>query len=239
MPTVRNDFTYALGIALLLQAVASLIGGMLFNSLVKKSSPAETLLNLAQHQSRAQMSVFIEIITALGIIWLGVMLFRLLQNVNQTMATIAFVFYVLEASLLLMSRFCGYAAINVGSMYSANGDTTLKVLGEILLNTKEYIGNATLIPFGIGAIIFYYLLFISKAIPSWIALWGLVTVVPIAAVSILYICGVKETLAFEIIMIPYVPFEFFTGLYVLTKGLSNESLNPITDETNFYVLCRY
>ena len=219
MQTVRNELSNALGIALLLQAVASIIGGILFNPLIIKNNTVKSMFNLAQNQTRAQFSVIVEIITAMGIVWLGVVFFRLLRSIHQVGSTTALALYVLEAAMLLVSRFTGYALIRISSIYAA-GDTTLKALSQVLLDTKEYIGNAALIPFGIGAVIFYYLLYVSKGIPAWISLWRVVTVIPVLLVSIFAMFHSNVPTVFQISMMPYVPFEFFTGAYILVKGLT-------------------
>ena len=223
MPAKRSVFSIALGIAFLLQAVASLVGGMLFSLLIKKDDIAKTLLNLAESQTQAELSVFVEVITALGIIWLGALLFRLLHDSGQAGAIVAFAFYLLEACLLLVSRFYGHTLIMLSDAYSLVGDTSMETLGQVLLESKDYIGNVSLLFFGIGAMIFYYLLFKGRILPLWITLWGLIAVAPVFFVSVLAVLGFKIPFVLEASMVPYIPFEFFVGVYVLARGLSSRS----------------
>ena len=71
-----------------------------------------------------------------------------------------------------------------------------------------------MIPFGVGAILFYYLLMKAKVLPKWLALWGLITVPLILVCVTLQTFGVAIPFA---LFVPYVPFEFFTGVYILIK----------------------
>ena len=72
------------------------------------------------------------------------------------------------------------------------------------------------IPFGIGAILLYYLLLKSKALPTWLMVWGLLSVFTVLIGIPLIAYGVAIPFA---VVFPYVPFEFFTGGYILVKGL--------------------
>ena len=71
-----------------------------------------------------------------------------------------------------------------------------------------------MIPFGVGAILFYYLLMKAEVLPKWLALWGLITVPLILVCVPLANFGIETSFA---LLIPYVPFEFFTGIYILIK----------------------
>lgn len=221
MKTLNNRFTIALGIALLLQAITSLVsGGILFAPLVDKTDIAATMTNIAQNQFKADLSVFLDIVTALGIVWLAVLLFSLLRKVNGVWATTALALYILEASILVMSKFATYALIQVSSTYALSGDKALQVTGQLLLQVKDFSYNMHMVPCGIGAILFYYLLFKSKTLPSWIPLWGLVTMIPVLVGTVLRTYGVDVPI---IIMFPYIPFEFFAGAFILIRGLSDNT----------------
>jgi hypothetical protein len=232
MKTLNNRFTVALGIALLLQAVTSLVsGGILFAPLVDKTDIATTMTNIAQNQFKANLSIFLDIVTALGIVWLAVLLYSLLRKVNQIGATTALALYILEASILVMSKFAGYALIQVSGMYASTGDQTLQATGQLLLQVKDFSYNMHMVPCGIGAILFYYLLFKSKTLPSWIPMWGLVTMIPVVIGTLLRTYGVEVPIA---VMLPYVPFEFFAGAFILIRGLSDHTVSePYAVPTNY------
>ena len=236
MKTLNNRFTVALGLALLLQATTSLVsGGILFAPLVDKTDIAATMTNIAQNQFKADLSIFLDIVTALGIVWLAVLLFTLLRKINPVWATTALALYILEASILVMSKFAGYALIQVSSMYSISGDSSLQVTGRLLLQVKDFSYNLHMLPCGIGAILFYYLLIKSRTLPSWIPIWGLVTIIPVLVGTLLRTYGVEVPIA---VMFPYVPFEFFAGAFILIRGLSDKALTEQAVIPSNYALGR-
>lgn len=218
----RNGFSVALGIALFLQALTSLVSGSLFlGPFTDKSDFVKIMLNTALNQGIANISIFLDIITALVIVWLGVLFFSMLRKVNPVWATTALALYIVEAGMLIVSKFFGSALIQVSGAYSADSDKSLEALGRILLHMKDFSYGMHIVPFGVGAVLFYYLLLKIKAIPSWLSLWGLIAVIPVLIGTLLKIYGIEVPL---IVMLPYAPFEFFAGGYILLKGLSNKAL---------------
>ena len=217
MKTIRNKFTLALGIALLLQAAAPFISGVfLFDPLIDKTVIGRTMLNIAQHPFNAQLSIFLDIVAAMGVIWLGVLLYTLLQKINKTWAMTGLGLYVLEALMFLTGKIFGYALIRTSDLYFVTNEISLLSIGQILLQVEKFVSSMAMIPFGVGAFLFYYLLVKSKALPTWISIWGLVSMFLVLFGIPLIAYGVKIPFA---IVFPYVPFEFFIGGYILIKGL--------------------
>jgi hypothetical protein len=67
-------------------------------------------------------------------------------------------------------------------------------------------------------ILFYYLLYKSGGVPRALSLWDLITVLPllIGTVSQMF----SRELPF-ILYLPYVPFEFVIGVWILVKGIKD------------------
>jgi hypothetical protein len=222
MQMKRDRFTVALGMALVVQFITSLVSSVaFFDPLIAKDDIGKTMWDIAQNQTQAHIGIFMDIITAVVIVWLGVLFFRLLRRMGQVFATTALVLYIIEAVMLVVSRIFGYSLIQLSIAYGTSGDKSLEIFGQILLYTKDFAGSMGMIPFGIGAVLFYYLLFKSKALHSWIPLWGLIAVIAVPISVPLMAYGV--TIPF-FVNFPYVPFELFTGVYILIKGLSVKSL---------------
>ena len=85
----------------------------------------------------------------------------------------------------------------------------------MLSTTEDFIGKIAMIPFGIGAVIFYWLITKAQAVPKWLGWYGIVTVPLILIATPLMAFGVNVPFW---IMVPYVPFEFFTGVFVIVKA---------------------
>lgn len=210
-----------LGITFFVQASTSLIGGLLFGNLESETSIETTLTNISTHILTFNLSVFLQFVTAIVIIMLGIAIYETAGHMNKTLAKFGLFLYVFEAMLLAVGQIFLIGLMKVSELYLASGDAGLLNLGEVLLKCRHFSGEIAMLPFGIGAIFFYYLLMKAKIIPKWLALWGLVTAPCIMVYFTLGTMGIVLPFA---ICIPYVPFEFFTGVFIMVKHRKPEAI---------------
>ncbi|PKM85277.1 MAG: hypothetical protein CVU86_03185 [Firmicutes bacterium HGW-Firmicutes-11] len=203
-----------LGFTFFVQASTSLVGGLLFGKLESKTSIETTLTNISMHMQTFNVSVLLQFVTAIIIIMLGIAIYETAGHINKTVAKIGLLLYTFEAMLLAVGQIFLVGLMKVSELYLATGDAGLLNLGEVLLKSRHFSGEIAMLPFGIGAICFYYLLMKAKIIPKWLALWGLVTAPFIMVYFTLGTMGVALPFA---ICIPYVPYEFFTGAFIMIK----------------------
>ena len=79
-----------LGFAFLLQAVTALFGSaVLLDALFVDGDIVATMTNIAANPMQLRAGVLVETITAMGIIFLGMMMFRTFKEINPKMATLA------------------------------------------------------------------------------------------------------------------------------------------------------
>ncbi len=205
-----------LGITLLVQAVTSLIGGSIFLGPFDSSEITDiTLRSISDSSGIAYISILLQIITAVVIIMLGVTMYRAAGHINKTIAITALSLYIFEATFLGVGQVFVFGLVEVSNLYSASPDTNLIAIGKVFLACKEFVGQINMIPFGIGAVLFYYLLLKAMVIPKWLALWGIITAPFILIGCTLMAFGIAAPV---ILLVPYVPFEFFTGIYILVKN---------------------
>jgi len=208
-----------LGAAFLLQAITSLTSGaLLLNPLVDADNVRNTMLRVGKHAGLVHASIVGDIITALGIIWLGTMLYSVVERRGKALALVALGFYVFEAGILAVSKAAVFALLHVSQQFAATGDQGLETIAELALATKDFTYRLHIIPFGLGAIIFYALLHRSRIVPAWLSLWGLFAVPFVLVGSLLVMIGIPMPPAFLALALPYVPFEFVAGAYILVKG---------------------
>lgn len=221
---VRNRLSRYLGAAFLLQAVTSLISGALFlNPLVETGNIRETMLRFGNHAHLVQASIFGDIATALGIIALAAVLYEVAGQRNKPLALVALGFYILEAGILVGSKAAVFVLLHVSQEYMATGDRTLETMAELALAAKDFLYRIHMIPFGFGAMIFYYLLYKSDVVPSWLSLWGLTAVPFVLVGAAAASSGIPVPPVLLVLAVPYVPFEFFAGIFLLVRGFHHTS----------------
>ncbi len=216
---VKTRLSRCLGAAFLLQAATSLISGaLLLNPLVDTDNVRNTMLHVGNHAGLVHASMMGDVVTALGIIWLGTMLYAAAERRGKVAALVALGFYVFEAGLLAVSKVAVFVLLYVSQEFVATGDRNLEMIAELALATEDFTYRLHMIPFGLGAILFYFLLFQSRVVPAWLSLWGLIAVSLVLVGALWIVAGVRMPPAFLALALPYVPFEFAAGAYILVKG---------------------
>jgi len=209
----KNHLFQLLGISFLAQAIIPLIVGLVFKSF-ESEDMSITMNNITNNILTVNLTIIFWFIAAIFVIVLGIAMYLLAGHVNKTMGIIALCLYLVEAMLVLVGQTFVFGLLQASQLYIAGGDAELLNLGRILLSCRHFAGEMAMIPFGIGAILFFYLLMKEEIIPKWLALYGLITA-PLIMIGIpLTTFGVVVPIA---VFAPYIPFEFFTGIYILVK----------------------
>ena len=215
----RSRASLLLGVAFLLQFVTSFSSGVFMRAAwFVTGDMNRTLTNIANNPRLLQANILVDMVTALGIIFLGVMLFVNLRKQDEYAALTALGFYILEAVLLAASRMATFSLIGISQEYVRTGQPAyLLTLGNLAVGSMDYVGTTLhMLAFCSGAILFYYLLYKSGLLPRSLSLWGLIAVIPCLAGTLLGVLGYQAPIYFYL---AYVPFELVIGLWILFKGL--------------------
>lgn len=207
------------GSAFLFQFITSFSGGMFLKpSWFVQDDMAATMLKTAAAPVLLRANMFLDMLTALGVIFLGAMLFIILRKQNEKAALTAMGFYFLEAALLAASRMNAFSLLIYSREYALTGQpANLLYLGQAAVESMEFVGGTLhMLAFCPGAILFYFLLDKARLVPRWMSLWGLITMVPLFFGTLSQVFG--HTIPF-LFYIPYVPFELVIGLWILIKGI--------------------
>jgi hypothetical protein len=211
-----------LGAAFLFQAVTSLISGLILRqALIVPENIIESMNNIANKPWLMRANIIGDVITAIGIIFLEAILFVTLRKQNEIIALGALGFYVLEAALLAASKIAAFSLLRISQEYiTAGHPANLQMIGNLAFESMNYGYKLVMLPFCIGAILFYYLLYKSGIIPRALSFWGLVTV-SVALIATLFAISGYEVPFF--VYLPYAPFEFAVGIWILVKGIRDGS----------------
>jgi hypothetical protein len=214
-----NKTSKILGLAFLLQFITSFASAMFLRATwYVPGNMSATLVKIASNPSMLRVNILFDMLTALGVIFLGAMLFITLRKQNEKMALTALGFYILEAALLATSRLATFALLRFGQEYAATVQTAyLPLLGQIAFDAMEFVGGSLhMLAFIPGAVMFYYLLDKARIVPRALSLWGLIAVLPFVIGTPLAIMGYEIPLA---LYLPYIPFELALGIWILVKGI--------------------
>lgn len=211
-----------LGLAFLLQFVTSFTSSaILKQAWFVPGNIAETMFKIANSPWMIRMTVLLDMGTALGVTFLGVILFITLKKQNEKIALTALGFYILEAALLAVSRTEAFSLLRISQEYATAANPVLLTMGQVAYESMDYVGNTLhMLAFCLGGILFYYLLDKSRIVPRAMSLWGLIATFPMLIGTLMQVFG--YTIPF-IFYLPYVPFELVIAIWILVKGIKDDA----------------
>ncbi len=218
-----NKVSRVLGVAFILQFVTSIISGMALNSaLIVPGDAVGSMTNIANNVMLMRLYILVDMITAMGIVFLGAMLFITLRKQNEKMALVGLGLYIVEAALLAVSRGEAFSLIHISQASVLEGHPDyLQMMASQAIGSMEFVGSTLhILVFCIGALLFYYLLDKSRLVPRVLSLWGIIALFPLLIGMSFYIALNVEFPFWT--YLPYVPFEFVIGLWIAIKGIPVE-----------------
>jgi len=92
--------------------------------------------------------------------------------------------------------------------------------GALLLAAKDWSGIVENFPYGLGALIFYILLYQSELVPRWLSAWGLV------AAALMLATGFLRMFGFGVIYlaIPLILNELVLAVWLIVEGFTSSTI---------------
>lgn len=231
MHTYRGT-AIAVGVLFILCSAASIL------SIVPLGGPLVApvdLATLAANDSRVVMTALIEFVWALTGAGIAIGLYPVLRRFNPALALgsvagrlVEGMFVVVGALGLLALLTVSQEAVVAGSAGLSSAMTT----SNLLLAVREWVhGFVALIPFGVGAFMYYVVLYRSRLVPRWLSTWGLVAIV-LFMVSTVY-AGFTQDFGFTtvntVLNVPIGLQEMALAIWLIAKGFDQTALAAVTE----------
>jgi len=225
--TTHYKRTRILGLAFLIQFVTSFSAGVFVlpaaTGVKAFGLPLEIsqiMANVVKNANLVRLNIFIELITAAGVIFLGAILYSAVRKQHKGLALTAFGLYVLEGVLIAVTKLALYALMDLSLRFVAAGSpASMEPMAGLVYTLMEFLPKMNSILYCAGGMIFYALLFKARTVARPLSLWGLVGFLGVFAAGVLSLFGAKVPV---FLYIPYIPFELFIAIWILIKGINKE-----------------
>ncbi len=157
--------------------------------------------------------MLLEVISGLAVISIATLMFSFLKPFGGKISLWYFALKGVEGVLMIIA----------GVLFFIHTSSLLELRDQIYL-VHGYI-------FAIPALMFYYLLYKSQLIPSWLSLWGVVACILLVLVNLLELIGIIPKL--EILYLPIVLNEVVLALWLMFKGFNVTKTKPKGSDSIF------
>ena len=212
-----------LGAAQLVVFAASMLNERLLAAAVGSGDMSAKLIHISNNLKLVRISNLAALLTSLGIIVLGVLFYAVFHTHYRVIALIALCFFLAEALALAFSKIGAYALIPLSQEFVAAGapeNAFYQALGDLYYNGIDRRGNDIhMLFFCLGAILWYYLLYVTLHIPRAISIWGLAAVCLLLIPVVLALYN-RNLTGLMVLGIAYLPFEPVLGLWLLFSRIN-------------------
>ena len=182
---------------------------------------SKTMLAIADNPTAMQLGIIGYLIESVAIVLLATLLYIVLKTQNKIIALWALGLWIAEAAFVAIRQISAFSLLNVSQEFSKATDSSyLLTLGTLFFRSMQFILASQMVFYTIGGLLFYYLFFKSKYIPTWLALFG------IAVASLGFIGELFVLLDYDVslfVFLPILPFELAIGIWLMIKGIGADS----------------
>jgi len=177
-----------------------------------------TIANMLQHGTLVRINSAYEVLMYSAVIVLAVLLYEITRSINPTLARSAMLLRVAEAVFGLIGTILTLGALYVAE---AHGSSSLAIA---LYDMKDIAYKIVMVCISLGTMIFFYLFYKARYLPTFICLWGIIgfglmllsgllQILDLAAGGILNIFAAALAITFEL----------FVGTWLIAKGINAQA----------------
>lgn len=183
---------------------------------------------IAVNENQIVMGSIFILIMGFSLAMIPAVLFPIFKRHNEILALGAILFRgALEAFLYIGIVVCWLLLMVLGRQYADATDTSsLQAMGTLLQEAGTWNNTMLAIVFSLGALMIYWLFYISRSIPRWLSIWGLVGAVLYLATPLLTLFGLDQ---FGALMAPLAVQEMVLAVWLIVKGFNPIAVAPASN----------
>ena len=209
-----------------LAGILSFFGGTIIDD-------PDYLIKASENENQIIIGALFILIMGFALAMVPVMMFPIFRKFNEALAL---GYVVFRGALETVTYFGGVIIwlflITSSQEYVKAGApdaSYFQTLGTLLLEAADWIDYISTLAFGLGALMFYYLLYQSKLIPRWLSGWGLIGAILVLAVGLLAMFG----LDLAILWAPLALQEMVLAVWLIVRGFNPSAIASASAKTEF------
>lgn len=209
------------GILYITGTVAGVLSKVVFFAPVTGAD--DPLAAAAQHADAVVTGALLVLLMGMSLAFIPVVLFPLLRRVHEVLAIGYLVVRgAVEATCYVLFAVSSLLLLPLGTVMSAGPGTDSPAgvrLGNLLIDAVD-LNAVTALVFCFGGVLFYLLLYWSRIVPRWIALWGFAAIPLYVAAYLLpmyAVIGTNST-AQNLLVIPLAVQEMVLAIWMIARG---------------------
>jgi hypothetical protein len=197
------------------------------------------LVNAATHESQLFLVVILNLVMAIAVAGVAFMIYPVLKKVADTTVKKGLAAWyvgtrVTEGAAFLVALLFMLAFLPLSRALQGAGAAevaTFQAIGEVMQSSSDLAFALGQTVFAVGAAMLYYLLFDSRLVPRWLALWGLVAspLFVVASLSLMWTGDPNSTIS-TALYAPMALQEMVLAVWLIAKGFDLRESEPVAPQ---------
>jgi hypothetical protein len=214
------------GVLYITATVAGILAAVSLGSLL---IGPDALADLAAHETSVLATAFFELVMAVAVAGVAFMIYPVLKQDADTPRKQGLALWyvgtrITESVLFLMGIFglLSLLALSQGIATAGVTDPALsRAMGSVLQTASDYAWMLGQSVFSVGAVMLYYLLYVSRRVPRWLSVWGLIgaPLMLVAGLS-LPLTGDPNSTVSSILYAPLALQEMVLAVWLIIRGFN-------------------
>jgi hypothetical protein len=188
------------------------------------------LAGVAAREGQVLLGALLLLVGAVAASGIAIALYPVLRRWDHALALGSVGFRLIEGTLYLGIVVCLLVLVAVSqeaAKAGAAGAAPFGVMAVLVLAARDALGEVSVLAFGIGALMYYSVLYRSRIVPRWLSVWGLLAIASVMASGVMVIAGAVEPFspAQLVLAFPIFVQEMVLAVWLLVKGF-----RPAVDE---------
>jgi hypothetical protein len=182
---------------------------------------------VSANRNQVISGVLLELINGLAYVGIALLMFPILRQRFESLALGYVGFRIIEFIMQIASDLSPLSLLNVSEEFVKAGapqSSSFQALGTLMLAERFWAFQMLSLVFGLGALMFYYMLYQTRLIPRFISVWGLIGALLVLATAVLGMFGVSLSSGIEVVLgLPMLLNELFLGIWLIVRGFNSSA----------------
>lgn len=228
-----NNRAKIVGILFIIGTAAGILGQVFISPIF---GATDYLVKFSANQNQVLISAIFVIIMAVACASIAIWLYPVLKKYSESLALGAVGFRLIEGAFDFVSAIILLLLLSLSQEFVKAGATDAsyyQLLGELLKTGHNMVSSeAVLLPWCVGALMYYYIFYQSKLVPRWLSVWGIIGITLCIASSMLVLFHVIDAFSMAQIVsnLLILVQEMVLAVWLIVKGFNPSAIlsEPLT-----------
>ena len=210
------------------------IAGIL--SIVPAVDASDYLIKASANSNQVLFGALFQLIMTTANVGFAITLYPILRKYKESLALGFLSFRIIAAVLNSIGFIILLMLLSLSQEFVREGTPDspyFQTLGDLLRSGRDFVNHiAMILTLSVGSLMFYFLLYLTKLIPRWLSLWGLLSTIFTVLASLLVMFHILDiiTASYIVLNLPLIILEMVLAIWFIAKGFDSNILRSVTEK---------